>query len=674
MNNENKQNCLNILKENNIGIWELSVVGGQKPMLFCNDIMKQLLGLEADASPEQCYEYHRDHIYEEDINIFNAYANKLFEGFDSEIVYRYKTNKGSIRLIRCTGARIEYSDCKCVMRGMHKDITDIVCFDYKENAAKESILKGNNFLGFWKIEINNTTGESFMLDNSILLKLGLNESGENKEVWKKILSDKNIKEIKDFLSNVVKNKSEKKNVIEVPVRIKDNIKWIKIACNYIEYGDQIGEILGTSFDVSEEHEKDYLDHITNGLNRKGFTAKAEELFAKESKNNYAMIYVNINNFKAVNEIAGFKAGDELLKVVYDLLNSRKIINAKIVARKEADHFAVITRKENIDLDVLEKASVREWNYEDKKFYLSSKIGIYYINEDIPIERMIDRAKLAKNAIENTDLKHVNVFKKEYLTNYIDSADVIRFLPEAIQKKQFEVFYQPIIDASTGEIASAEALVRWKRKNKYISPGLFVPVLEEAGLISNVDFFVAEEVHKMLTERDEARQKNVPISINLSWSDLNDNRILETINSFVVSANSHNKTIKVELTETTMSKMNSHKKEVLDHLKLKKINLLLDDFGTGYSSFNTLNEYDFDILKIDKKFIDSIMIDQKTQKIVKAIINMCHALNMKTVAEGVEEEDQYTFLKENNCDYIQGYYFSKPLNRTDFETLLDNQDY
>ena len=138
MNNESIQNKLNVLEENNIGIWELSVMGGRKPMLFCDGTMKQLLGVDADISPEQCYEYHRDHIYEEDINIFSAYADKLFEGFNSEIIYRYKTDKGSVRLVRCTGARVEYTDYKCVMRGTHTDITDVVCFDYKENAEKEN--------------------------------------------------------------------------------------------------------------------------------------------------------------------------------------------------------------------------------------------------------------------------------------------------------------------------------------------------------------------------------------------------------------------------------------------------------------------------------------------------------------------------------------------------------
>lgn len=662
------------LNENNIGTWELVVEAGKVPMLFCDPSMKVLLGVDKDITPEDCYSYHKEHVYNEDANIFSAYADKLFRGFNSEIVYRYKNSDGDIRIIRCSGARSEYNDDKCVMTGTHKDITDTVCFDYREISEKENILKNNHFLGFWKIEINGDLGNFVNADDSILMKLGASTNNLDNSIWKKMLSEKKTEEVKRFLKKVAEDKTRGKRELDIPLKIKDKIKWVKIICNYVEFGDNSGEIIGTTFDVSDEYSKNYYDHITGGLNKAGFISAAEDLFSKEPKSNYAMIYIDINNFKAINEIAGFNAGDELLKKLYDTLNSKKIINAKLVARKDSDRFVVLARKENINVEDLENECAREWNYNDKKFYLSVKIGIYYIEEDISIQKMIDRARLAKDLIKNNELKHINVFKKEHLTNYIDSADVIRFLPEAIQKRQFEVFYQPIIDASTEEIASAEALVRWKRKNKYISPGVFIPVLEEAGLISNVDFFVAEEVYNMLNTRDEERKKNVPVSINLSWCDLNDNRILDTLNSFVVTANAKNKVIKVELTETAMSKMDDKKKEILEHLKMNNINLLLDDFGTGYSSFNTLNEYEFDILKIDKKFIDNLLVDSKSKKIVKAIIEMCHSLNIKTVAEGVEEEAQYIFLKENKCDYIQGYYFSPPLEREEFERLLNNQSY
>ena len=256
--------------------------------------------------------------------------------------------------------------------------------------------------------------------------------------------------------------------------------------------------------------------------------------------------------------------------------------------------------------------------------------------------------------------------------YLDSAELAGELYEGIQKKQFEVYYQPVADAKTGMIASAEALIRWNHPEKgMISPGIFIPALEESGQISELSFYVVKQVKELIRARLLCGKKTVPVSINLSWMDFYDETMINGIIEQLQTGEIPRGMIRFEVTETSYAALEENRLGVLNAIRKEGAKILLDDFGSGYSSFGMLRDYNFDILKIDMSFVRKIETNTKTRSILRFLIDMAHEMGVSLVAEGAETQAQVAFLQENGCDYIQGYYYSKPVPETKFCSLLDS---
>ena len=228
-----------------------------------------------------------------------------------------------------------------------------------------------------------------------------------------------------------------------------------------------------------------------------------------------------------------------------------------------------------------------------------------------------------------------------------------------------------MDAKTGKIVSAEALVRWFHEQKgFISPGQFIPALEKGGYISELDRYMIEKVTGCLDQRRAEKKRFVPVSVNLSWMDFYDENMLEWIVRGLKKNNPNEQKIRFEITETSLAAIGENHTRMLMHLKENGAEILLDDFGNGYSSFGMLQDYDFDILKMDISFVRNIGVNKKSESILRAIIDMAHQLGIRLVAEGAETEEQVAFLRANGCDYIQGYYYYKPMPENEFLQLLD----
>lgn len=444
--------------------------------------------------------------------------------------------------------------------------------------------------------------------------------------------------------------------------------------SYIYIDERVDIIVGAREDITEFSEKDVL---TGGYNRRGFFRITERLLNKvPDRTKYAVLFFNVKNFKVVNELFGVESGDVALQNIFKTLIHSKL-SPVITARVESDHFVCLVENKNLDFEELTSVCDNKFIKDGKCMNLIIRCGIFYVEEKpMKISGMIDRAKLAKRYITDEYVQPYMVYDQSMQVAYVDKAKLAGELQEGIAKEQFKVYYQPVIDTKTGKIASAEALIRWIHPDKgFISPALFIPALEENGHISELDFYVLKKVWQFISDRCENNKFVVPISVNLSWMDFYDEimmeKILKEMDRFRENGREH--MARFEITETSYAAIRENRSGILESLRIKNAKILLDDFGSGFSSFGMLQDYDFDILKIDMSFIRKIGENPKTKSIVHSIIGMAHEIGIKTVAEGVETEEQVSFLRQSGCDYIQGYYYSKPLPEEEFVEFLEKAD-
>ena len=280
--------------------------------------------------------------------------------------------------------------------------------------------------------------------------------------------------------------------------------------------------------------------------------------------------------------------------------------------------------------------------------------------------MCDRAKLAKLYIPNQYVQPYAIFNEDMKYDYEQRSLALIQLDDAIKNSEIKVFYQPIYDAKTKQIASAEALVRWVSPKGVILPGKFIPALEESGHIT----YVHKSVRRFMENRYKNGKKIVRVAVNLSRMDLMDDEIMDLIIDDVKDEHYSKQMVNYEVTESAYADVSGKGTNFLMQLHDNGVKLLIDDFGSGMSSFSTLRDYDFDIIKLDMGFVQKLGENKKYNNIVMSIIELAHRLDMKVVAEGVETKEQADCLKEYGCDYLQGFYFSKPLPEEEFAKLLD----
>lgn len=434
-----------------------------------------------------------------------------------------------------------------------------------------------------------------------------------------------------------------------------------------------GLILTTLKDVTILLEQ---DHLTGEANRYGFIRRARQVIRDtQLQCQFAIMYFNIKGFKAINELFGTEGGDLALREVVRTIHHSKLYPYAI-GRVEADHFVCLVDAANINYENLKEQLHQVLTIQQRSMDVYAVCGIYMIPEHERMEsvsNMCDRARIAKDYIEDEYVQPYAVFDASMSSSYMERNDALRDLSHALEKKEFHVYYQPVYDAFSGEIASAEALVRWIREDgTMVSPGIFVPALEDSGRISQMDLFVERSVFSFLEERYHKGQFIVPVSVNMSQMDFFDKDMMASVFVDVSNTDLPVDYTRIEVTETAYSMVASNNRNVLLNMKNIGVKFYLDDFGSGYSSFSTIRDYDFDVVKLDMGFVQKIGTTARANAVIQAIIDMAHAIGSKVVAEGAETKEQVDALRDMKCDYIQGYYFSKPLSEEEFEALLNEQ--
>ncbi len=424
-----------------------------------------------------------------------------------------------------------------------------------------------------------------------------------------------------------------------------------------------------------------FDPLTNLPNRaKILDSLAMDLEnARHNNKKVALLYINLDFLKKINETYGFIVGDKLLQVIANKLKLHSREN-EIVGRLGGDEFMIVasaeTNEEIIHLGQRTSEIIQESIIIDgKKYAITPSIGIsVYPADGDNAEMLIKDAAMAMQKSKEKGRNNFQFFTHDMNTAAVQYQKMESQLRHALERKEFELYYHPMIDLKTNEIYSAEALMRWQPYGSSpISPEKFIHVAEESGLIIPItDWLMRTACEENL--KWQAAGFKIPVSLNISTIDFRQknfkNRVVEILNETHLDPSN----LKFEITEHLMMTDSEETINTLLALKEMNIHLSIDDFGTGYSSLNYLKHLPIDALKIDQSFIHDLVNNQDDQAIVRAIINMAKSLELIVVAEGVENKKQLEFLREQQCDVIQGYYFSKPLTSEEFISFVKEKKY
>lgn len=442
---------------------------------------------------------------------------------------------------------------------------------------------------------------------------------------------------------------------------------------------------GSIIDITErkklEEEMRYMayhDLLTGLPNKSLFMEQLKETinYSKNNNNVGSVIFVDIDNFKIINDTLGHDYGDLLLKIVAQLLNFC-IEDYGMLARFGGDEFLILIpniknedRIKELCNNILENFR-NPFEVNEKQVYCSLSMGICLFNGNSgDVNEIIKNADTAMYNSKNNGKNTYSFFHESMLNSILRKKVIDNALRNALINNEFELYFQPQVSAKTRNIEGVEALLRWNSSELgMVGPNEFIPVAEETGLILKIGEWVINSACKQAKEWKEKGYKFGTMSINISPIQIGKEYLVDLINKALEDNKLLPRELEIEITEWTLIKSIEEKSEILKNISKSQVKIAIDDFGKGYSSLNYLTKLPINTLKIDKSFVDMITEKKSYFAIVECIIQLANRLNYNVVAEGVENEEQYTILRNLGCDLIQGYYFSKPLPKKDFEKML-----
>lgn len=390
-----------------------------------------------------------------------------------------------------------------------------------------------------------------------------------------------------------------------------------------------------------------------------------------------IFYISLDRFNLIREELGNDVANFLLRGIAERLK-KNVNQDSLISRLEGDEFALILppiQAKQVAMDLAQILLVnisKSFIYNKQEIFIDLSIGIsFYPIQGKEINQLLINAKKALRQYSNLGGNQYQVYSPVFHSHTSNQMLMEADLHHALDRNQLELYYQPQVDLKTGKVFGSEALLRWKHHEKgFISPGVFIPIAEETGLIEEIGEWVLKTACNQTSYIHKKGFSNLTISVNISARQFNNSDLIKKLGQILAITAFPSKYLDLELTESILIHNPSVSKRKLDLLKGFGVNISIDDFGTGYSSLGYLQNFSFDVLKIDRCFIKDIHIETKNSAITKSLINLSHQLNLKVIAEGVEKEAELNFLKENNCDAFQGYLFSRPLCFSDFEVFLN----
>lgn len=420
-----------------------------------------------------------------------------------------------------------------------------------------------------------------------------------------------------------------------------------------------------------------LDRLTGLLSRRSFCEAVDRALMLEpelaAEGGFAIICFDVIRFKAINELFGTRRGDRLLQHIASALRMG-MKEGDVASRLDADHFAVFMRNEDgAPEQLMDLLSAAIAGY-DLPFETTFNAGIYITCvEMLTADAMMDRANLAQSAIKGSYTVKYRYYDEALRSEMLSEHEIEGMIAAALREKQFLIYYQPQYSHSSGALIGAEALVRWKHSERgMILPGVFVPIFEKNGFITELDLYVFEQVCALLRRSMEERLPIVPVSTNFSRYDVFHHDFVSKLEAIRRRYDVPAKFLHIELTETVFIGGNKRMNAVIDQLHACGYTVQMDDFGSGYSSLNVLKDADVDCFKLDMDFLSGSLGQSKGGTILGTVVRMAKWLGVRVIAEGVETKEQADFLRSIGCDCMQGFLYSRPLPEAEYIQLLRAQ--
>ncbi len=480
---------------------------------------------------------------------------------------------------------------------------------------------------------------------------------------------------------------------EVQITLKNYRKdgtwfWNQLTLSPVwNQNNECTHFIGTQQDVTQKRiDEEYInyqrthDSLTELVNRQVFEELLDLAFYKKGgmNNTLAVLYIDLDDFRNINKDLGYAEGDQLIKLVSQRL--RTILQEDdVLSRFAADGFALLLNKEYTQEKVTQtvegilKILALPFNIKGHHIRLSASIGIATDTEEVEnfrelLHHAIHAMHEAKN--EGRNIWHWYTSGRNTV-HKVNDIQLRHELIMALEDEQFKLFYQPIVDSLTNKIVGVEALIRWFHPERgLISPLSFIPLAERTGQISAIGNWVLNQTCKDITEINKNRPDQLSVAVNISPIQFKRTNFLAELRNTLLTNNFDAKLLKIEVTEGMLLMGIERSVEILKAIRALGIKVAIDDFGTGYSSLSYLRQLPIDQIKLDRSFIQHLPEHKSDAAIVIAITQMAKTLNLEVVAEGVETEEQAKFLTESKCNYLQGYYFAKPVSIEDLKVILD----
>ena len=515
-----------------------------------------------------------------------------------------------------------------------------------------------------------------------------NEVKNNFESWVELLHPEGKEDAVSKINNYILSKTGSYESTYKMVCKNGEYRWILSKAKAIRDSDgKVLRIAGSHTDITEEKliEKKlnslaYYDRLTELPNRFSFEEKVTDLISINEKNQlkkkFALINMDIDNFKHVNDTLGHAAGDLLLKYISNKLKEQ-VKAPNFVARLSGNEFAIIFEEIIDRQDIINKIQEllihlrQPWIIEKQEFFITFSIGIaIYPEHGENLSLLLKNSDIAMYFIKKNMKDNYCFYLSEMQEKNLEQIKMVNDLRHAVDNDELKLVYQPIINLNNNKLIGLEVLVRWFHPIRGMVPPMeFIPLAEETGLIFDIEKWIVKTSLMQKQQWEELGYPKVKMSINISGKRVTSKGFINEIKKLISETKVNCDEIQLEVTETALMEDLDASMKILNEIRDMKIKIALDDFGTGYSSLTYLKKLPIDVVKLDREFIRNISKIGEDKVIVEYAINLIHRLKMEIVAEGIETKEQLEFLKNNNCDYGQGYLFSKPISKEEFEKLL-----
>ena len=609
-------------------------------------------------------------IYPDDLAILDARAQKLAKGETVTSEYRIIRPDGEVRWIQDRGfptldSKGNFVDFNSVLF----DITDRKESEDRYRSLVEMSPDIIAVVGRDKVEYINEAGWKLV-------------GADNPE---EVIGESSLKFASSKIINSIRKNFERPN--QDRIRYEFQVKRldgetidVEMAANSIFYeGRSAVQVVGRDITERKKAEKTiqymaFYDSLTGLPNRNQFRNQLNEVLTKQVNKMLAVLFLDLDRFKIINDTKGHTVGDSILQMVANRL-ADTVSNEGIVSRQGGDEFIILlddTDKENathVAQKILSEFS-KPLEVNEQEFFVTPSIGIsLYPVDGIDVETLIKNADTAMYQAKEHGKNNFRFYSSNLNGISVRKMELENGLRKALEQNQLLLYYQPQVSLTTGELVGIEALLRWQHPlHGLIQPSEFISLAEETGLIVPIGKWVLREACKQRKEWESIGFHNFPIAVNVSVRQFEDDHLIDYISELLDEVGLDGCHLELEITESIMQNL-ENSTIILNQLKDLGVLLSIDDFGTGYSSLSYLRHLPIDKIKIDKSFVDDIIYHSNQGIMVKTIIDMGINLNFAVIAEGIETDEQLHFLKENDCKIGQGYLFSKPISAEQMDEYL-----